>query len=138
SRSCLKRYRSRTIGGGVLRFHPSFFSGSSFGSASLTTRRSRFESGDHEKSETPPATFVSSCASPPARFSSHTCAPSFLCASSPREVRNARYRLSGLQRGIRSLLSGVDVRRTCSAPSQLAIQRSVSRLSFSTSTESTV
>src|SRR5262249_17533180 len=76
--------------------------------------------------------------SPPERLSSHTCAPCFFCDSSPRVVRNARYLLSGLHRGELSLLSVVEVSRICSAPSQLTIQISVSRLSFSTSTLPTV
>src|SRR5262245_28177022 len=88
---------------------------------------------------------VSFSASPPARFSSHTCAPFFLSffsssSSLPptdRDVRNARYLPSGLHRGCDSF-SLLDVRRTCSLPSQLTIHTSLSRLSFSVSALDTV
>src|SRR2546428_1961339 len=126
------------MGGAVLRFQPSFFSGSSLGFGSLTTSTRRFASGDQAKSDTPPLILVSGCASPPARFSNQTCEPCFFSVSSPRVVRNARYLLSGLHRGLLSLVSPVNVRRTCSEPSQLTIQMSVSRLSFSASTVPTV
>src|SRR6266850_2960660 len=112
------------MGGAVLRFHPSFFSGSVLGSGSLTTRTRCFASGDQVKSATPPLIFVSCSASPPARLSCQTCEPCFFSVSSPRVVRNARYLLSGLHRGLLSLVSSVKVRRTCSTPSQLTIQMS--------------
>src|SRR5262249_23682322 len=54
-----------------------------------------------------------------------------------REERNARWRLSGLQRGVVSLC-GLEVTRTLRAPSQLTIQTSVSLLSASRSTLVTV
>jgi hypothetical protein len=66
--------------------------------------------GDHSNDDTPPFRSVSTAASPPRRSSSHTCVfpPS-------RLERNARYRLSGLQRGLVSALSLV-VSRTGSPP----------------------
>src|SRR4030095_15923131 len=126
-----------TMGGLVFFFHPSIFSGSSLGSGSLTTSTSRVLSGDHSKSSTPPLLSVSFSASPPLRLSNQTCEPFFFSSSPRRDVVNARYLPSGLHRGCDSL-SLLEVSCTVWVPSQLTIQTSVSRLSFSTSTEPTV
>ena len=69
-------------------------SSNSSGLASRSTNTKRLPSGDHAKSSTSCGVSVSFCASPPRRFSSHTCVfPSL------RAERNARYLPSGLQRG---------------------------------------
>src|SRR6476660_1336038 len=117
-----------TIGGAVLRFQPSIFSGSSAGSRSLATNAMRVESGDHWMSLTPPLKSLTRCASPPERLSSQICPPRFFSSSVPREEIKARYLLSGLQRGEDSL-SGDEVSWSVSLPSHLTIQTSVLRRS---------
>src|SRR5215213_4938274 len=88
-------------------------------------------------SETPPLKSLTFCASPPARFSSQIWPPFFFSSSVPREATNARYLLSGLQRGDDSL-SEDDVNCSCSLPSHFTIQMSVLRRSFSASMVVTV
>ncbi len=90
------------------------------GSGSLAIRARRLPSGDQAYWLTPPGRLVIRSASPPPRLSSHTCCTS--CGSS-RSERNARYRPSGLQRGVPSLEGEVVSRSVC-RPSQLVIQRS--------------
>src|ERR1017187_1969461 len=109
-----------------LGLSPSFLLSSSLGP---TSRRRRFESGDHEYSGTLPSTVVSCVASPPVRGSSHTCVPLSLSA---RAERKASHFPSGLQRGADSA-SLLDVTRTCVDPSQLVIHTSVSDLSATAS-----
>src|ERR1700750_1778507 len=67
------------------------------GSGSFTTSARRFPSGDQSRCSTPPWHSVTFSASAPPRGSSQTCAVSF---SSSRLDRKARYRPSGLQRGV--------------------------------------
>ncbi len=126
-----------TIGGVVLRFQPSIFSGSSAGSTSCITKARRVLSGAHWMSLSPPGTSLTFCASPPRRGSSHSCAPFFFSSSGPRSERNARYLPSGLHRGEVSL-SGELVNCCCAVPSQRAIQTSVFRVSFAASMVVTV
>src|SRR3954471_23766414 len=116
-----------TSGGGV--FLGSFSLSSSFGSrgsGSLTTNTRRLPSGAHAYSSMPPLPSLTLTASPPARFISHNCPP----LAPWREETNARYLLSGLQRGWDSP-SGDEVTWISWLPSQLAIQMSVSFLSVS-------
>src|ERR1043165_3913246 len=118
-----------TIGGGVLFFPSSLFASSSLGSrgsGSSTTNTRRFASGAHAYCETPPFTSLTLIASPPARFISHSCPP----LAPWRDDTNDRYLLSGLQRGCDSF-SGDEVTWISCAPSQLAIQMSLSFLSVS-------
>src|SRR5262245_23962525 len=91
---------------------------SAFGSGSVTTRTSFFESGDQSKSSTPPFSEVIFSASPPVRGNSQTWEASL---SSSRLERKARYLPSGLQRGEDSD-SLLVVRRVDSWPSQRVIQ----------------
>src|SRR4051812_26669650 len=97
----------------------------------------RVLSGDHWMSDTPPLKSLTRCASPPARLSSQICPPFFLSSSVPRDATNARYLLSGLQRGEDSP-SGDEVSCSCSLPSHLTIQMSVLRRSLSASIVVTV
>src|SRR3990170_1758224 len=92
----------------------------------------RVLSGDHWMSETPPLKSLTRCASPPARLSSQIWPPRFRSSSVPRDDTNARYLLSGLQRGELSL-SGDEVSCNCSLPSHFTIHTSVLRRSFSAS-----
>src|SRR5262249_45349080 len=79
----------------LLSFSFSAAQAASSGDGSRITSAKRLPSGDHSNECTLWSVLVSFCASPPIRFSSHTCVfPSL------RSERNARYLPSGLQRGV--------------------------------------
>src|SRR5258706_8035608 len=101
--------------------------------SSSRTRTNRFASGDQAKSDVPPLSIVSRCASPPRRSSSQTWPPLPSCLPDEK----ARYRSSGLHLGVLSD-SGEDVRRIVVSPSQLVIHTSVSDLSFAESADDTL
>src|ERR1051326_1051488 len=104
-------------------------------SLSLIIRSSFFESGDHWYSEIrEPLTPVSCRASPPRRSSTQTWLPFALPG---RDEVKEMYLPSGLERGEASD-SGLLVSWTVCVPSQLTIQRSLSRLSASLSMLETV